>query len=206
MKIFATAFLVGVFLNGAVCAAQTKCSAFGPGRVEGVRYSNDKLGLSYVFPAGLEPQDLNTVQAPQVKMDTAFLLLLWKSPKEFEKPSIIVMTDDPGAYPDHSVNGYLRRIENSVTMSSAANITKRGPDIDISGMKFLRLDYQTPSTGGLNNTSITGQFKGCEITFQFTAKSQSEIEGFVRSLQTVEFIKEKSVIRPKRKAKLTTPR
>ncbi|MCU1306026.1 MAG: hypothetical protein JWN45_721 [Acidobacteriaceae bacterium] len=175
---------------GAMSPAQSKCNSFGDGSISGLNYSNSKLGLSYTFPAGLSPQNLRTVPPPDQKTDSMYLLLLWKTPKEFEKPSIIVMTEDASAYPDPTALGYVHRIETTVVKYHSAKILKRAQEYDLSGLKFYRLDYQFPGDP-LFNTAITGQFAGCEISFNLTARKEQEIEDYVRSLATVSMKQDK---------------
>jgi hypothetical protein len=43
------------------------------------------------------------------------------------------------------------------------------------------VDYQFPEPNLYYNTAITGQVKGCELTFQIRARTKEEIENFVRS-------------------------
>src|SRR5437773_1115074 len=118
------------------------------------------------------------------------LLLLWKTPPDFEKPNVTIQTDDPSVYPDRTSIGYLHRIENTAKRyNPPAKIVAGGREYDFSGIKFYRVDYQFPEPTLTFNTAITGQVGNCEITFQFVARTQREIETFVQSINAVRFSK-----------------
>jgi hypothetical protein len=169
----------------AVCKAQSKCSAIADGEISGQTYTNKELGLSYTFPSSLT-RDPST-NLPRDK-NGRLLLVLWKTPPDFQKPSVTILTDDPSAYPDHTAIGYLHRIENTAKRyNPPAKILTSGREYDFSGLKFYRVDYQFPEPTSTFNTAITGQVGSCEITFQFVARTEKEIETFVQSINSVRF-------------------
>jgi hypothetical protein len=195
MKRILTAASFSIACLATLCTAQSRCAEFGSGTLSGQTYSNEKLGLSYTFPSALTPADLRSL--PQTSDGNGMILLaLWKNPREFDKPSILIMTDDPSAYPDRTAIGYLRRIERTVVGDHAAKVLKSDHEHDLSGVKFYRLDYQFPGPTTNFNTAITGQLEGCEISFQLTARTQQEIDTFVQSLSTAKIVPAK-MRRPK---------
>ena len=59
-----------------------------------------------------------------------------------------------------------------------------GQAYELSGIKFYRVDYQFQEPTAVFNTAITGQLGGCDLTFQFVARTSQEIETFVESINT----------------------
>jgi len=166
-----------------VCDGQSKCASVADGEVSGQTYTNKQLGLSYTFPSTLTRDPSASLTRGK---NGRFLLVLWKTPPDFEKPSVTILADDPSLYPDHTAIGYLHRIENTAKKyDPPAKITASGREYDFSGTKFYRVDYQFPEPASTYNTAITGQIGNCEITFQFVARTQKEIEMFVQSIDTV---------------------
>jgi hypothetical protein len=171
----------------AVCMGQSKCSSIADGEISGQTYTNKELGLTYTFPALLTSNPSTSL--PRGK-NGRVLLLLWKTPPDFEKPNVTILTDDPSVYPDRTPIGYLHRIENTAKRyNPPAKIMASGREYDFSGIKFYRVDYQFPEPTLTFNTAITGQVGNCEITFQFVARTQREIETFVQSINMVRFSK-----------------
>jgi hypothetical protein len=168
---------------------QSKCGSIADGEVSRQTYTNKELGLSYTFASTLV-KDAST-SLPKDK-NGRVLLALWKTPRDFEKPTVTIVTDDPSAYPDHTAIGYLRRIENTAKRySPPAKIIDSGREYDLSGFKFYRVDYQFTEPTLIYNTVITGQVKSCEISFQFVARTQKEIDTLVQSTNTVRFSNQK---------------
>ena len=178
-----------ISLGTAVCKGQSKCSAIAGGEISGQSYANKELGLSYTFPSSLAKGPSTSL--PRDK-NGRLLLVLWKTPPDFQKPSVTVLTDDPSAYPDHTAIGYLHRIENTAKRyNPPAKIVASGREYDFSGREFYRVDYQFPEPTSTFDTAITGQVGNCEITFQFVARTEKEIETFVQSINTVRFSSQK---------------
>ena len=170
--------------------AQSKCGSLPDGEIIGRTYTNKELGLSYTFPASLAKDSSSNL--PKDKNGNGRLLLvLWKTPRDFDKPSVIAMTDDPSKYADRTAVGYLHRIENTVKKYSSAKIIASGQVYELSGIKFYRVDYQFQEPTAVFNTAITGQVGGCELTFQFVARTSQEIETFVESINTVRIASQK---------------
>jgi hypothetical protein len=164
---------------------QSRCALLADGEISGQTYTNKELGLIYTFPGSLSKDPSSSL--PKGK-NGRLLLVLWKAPRDFEKPSITILADDPSAYPDHTTMGYLHRIENTAKKyDPPAKIIGSGKEYDFSGIKFYRVDYQFSEPASIYNTAITGQVGGCEITFQFVARTEKEVETLVQSINTVRF-------------------
>jgi len=159
------------------------------GEISGQTYTNKELGLSYTFPGSLKRDPSATL--PRGK-DGRILLVLWKNPPDFEKPSVTILADDPSVYADHTALGYLHRIENTAKRyQPPANILASAREYDFSGIKFYRVDYQFPEPNSVYNTAITGQVASCEIALQFVARTQNEIESLVQSINTIRLVRQK---------------
>jgi hypothetical protein len=174
-------FTVGLVTPG---VAQSVCAVSSGGAVSDGKYFNKQLGLSYRIPKGLSASDPKSLpQDP--KGHGAILLALWKTPPEYDKPSVFIMTDDPSQYVDKSALGYMRRIENTVGTLQHGKILQSGRRYELSGSNFYRLDYQFPQESpAIYNTALTGLVGNCELTFQVTAKTEAEIEKLFQSLMT----------------------
>ena len=165
--------------------AQSKCGSLPDGEIIGRTYTNKELGLSYTFPASLTT-DSSTNLPKDKNGNGRLLLVLWKTPPDFDKPSITAMSDDPSKYADQTAVGYLHRIENTAKKyNPPAKVIASGQVYELSGIKFYRVDYQFQEPIEVFNTAITGQVGGCELTFQFVARTRKEIETFVESINTV---------------------
>jgi hypothetical protein len=102
------------------------------------------------------------------------------------------MTDDPLAYPDHTAIGYLHRIANTAKRyNPPATILQNDQEYDLSGVKFYRVDYQFPEPDPLYNTALTGQIRGCEVSFEMAARTKEEIDKFVQSVKSVKIAVER---------------
>src|SRR6266576_252072 len=86
----------------ALCMGQSKCSSIADGEISGQTSINKELGLSYKFPGSLT-RDPST-SLPRQK-NSRLLLLLWKTPRDFEKPSVSILTGDPSVYADRTAVG-----------------------------------------------------------------------------------------------------
>src|SRR5438309_6183847 len=103
--------LCSLICGTTVCMGQSKCSSIADGEISGQTYTNKELGLSYTFPALLTTNPSTSL--PRGK-NGRVLLLLWKTPPDFEKPNVTIQTDDPSVYPDRTSIGYLRSEERRV--------------------------------------------------------------------------------------------
>lgn len=185
MRILVAALMFSLTLSAPVSLGQSKCSSLPSGALSGRTYTNDGLGLSYTFPNGLTATALASL--PKDK-NSRLLLVLWKTPRDFEKPSVTIFVDDPSAYPDHTALGYLHRIENTAKRyTPPAKTLAFGREYDMSGVKFYRLDYQFPDPSPIYDSALTGQVAGCEITFQFVATAQTQLDALADSIKTVGF-------------------
>ena len=104
---------------------------------------NEQIGLSYQFPGWLDAADPKSYPKDPKGRPTAILLALWRTPRQQDKPALIIMSDDPFQYRDSSAIAYARRITNTV-IQQHAKIVQTGQQYHISGFTFYRLDYEVP--------------------------------------------------------------
>jgi hypothetical protein len=171
---------------GTLSFAQSDCGAIASGgSVSSGKYYNKQLGLTYHIPDGLAASDLRSLPQDPTGHG-AVLVALWKVPREYDKPSMFIQTDDPFQYRDQSALGYMRRIQNTVSGPQHGKILQSGKTYSLSAITFYRLDYHFPdSVPPIFNVALTGRVGKCELTFQVTAKTQAEIEKLFQSLTTV---------------------
>ena len=168
-----------------VCAAQSKCASLADGETSGHTYTNKEIGLSYTFPESLRLEP--AAKYPKDKTGR-LLLVLWKSPPDLPKPSVLILADDPSAYRDATAIGYARRIENTVrSYDPPGTITQNAKEYDVAGVKFYRVEYQFPQPNPAYNVAITGQVRNCEISFEFTGRTKQEIEALIPSIDAIRF-------------------
>lgn len=185
-KLLACSWLmIGV---GTLCAAQTSCVWNASGSLSGKTYANSKLGFSYTLPDAFTPQDSKLLPKGR-RGNSSILFVLWKTPRSIEVPSVILFVDDPTQYPDPSVIAYVRRIANTAASGSKILGSRT---FDLAGMKFYRIDIQSPDQDPPYSTSITGQVGSCEVSFQLRARTQDEIEKLVQSVSAVKPMKPRS--------------
>jgi hypothetical protein len=171
---------------GTLSFAQSGCGAIASsGSVSSGKYYNKQLGLTYQIPDGLTASELRALpQDPTGR--GAVLVALWKVPREYDKPSVFVQTDDPFQYRDQSALGYMHRIQNTVSGPQHGKVLQSGKTYSLSGITFYRLDYHfSDSVPPIFNIALTGRVGKCELTFQVSAKTQAEIEKLFQSLTKV---------------------
>jgi hypothetical protein len=169
--------------------AQSECGTSSGGSVSQGRYVNERIGLSYEFPGWLDPGDPKSYPKDPKGRPTAILLALWKTPRDEDKPVLIIMSDDPFQYRDSSALAYKRRIANTVAQQHAT-IFQTGHQYRISGFTFYRLDYEFPEISPKNlNVALTGRVGRCELSFELSASTQDEIDKVFRSISETTSIK-----------------
>jgi len=169
--------------------AQSECGTSSGGSVSQGSYVNERIGLSYHIPGWLDPGDPRSYPKDPKGRPTAILLALWKTPREQDKPVLIIMSDDPFQYRDSSALAYVRRIANTVAQQHA-KIVQNGRQYQLSGFTFYRVDYEFPETSPKNlNVALTGRVGRCELSFELNASTQDEIDKVFRSILETTSIK-----------------
>lgn len=142
---------------------------------------NERIGLSYHIPSWLSPADPKSYPRDPKGRPTAILLALWKTPHDVEKPSLIIMTDDPFQYRDPSALAYVRRIANTAAQNS--KVAKQAQEYKISGITFYRVDYEfIDMSPKILNVALTGRVGKCELSFQLNATKQDDIDKLFQSI------------------------
>jgi hypothetical protein len=171
-------------MNLAICAtgfSQSKCQQVDSGVVNRNVYTNGQLGVSYTLPANTELQQNGL---PTGTGDSKLLLVLWSKPHTVEKPNVIILSDNPKSYADASALGYAKRILNTAIKYGSGEVLSPPKRVDLGGHEFYTVQYRYPA-GPTYASALTGQLNGCEISFQFSAASQPELNNLVRSTETL---------------------
>lgn len=168
--------------------SQSECGTSSGGSISQNNYVNERFGLSYRIPSSLDPGDPKSYPKDPKGRPTAILLALWETPREQDKPVLIIMSDDPSQYRDASVTAYVRRIATTVAQQNA-KIAQKG-QYKISGITFYRLDYELPGVSPANlNVALTGRVGHCELSFQLNASTQEQIDKLFQSIIATTAIK-----------------
>jgi hypothetical protein len=169
--------------------AESECGRSSGGRISDGRYVNERIGISFPIPRGLDAGDARPYPKDPTGHATAILLALWKIPREYAKPTLIIMSDDPFQYANSSAAAYVRRIANTVA-EQHGKIVRSGRQYQLSGFAFYRLDYEFPEMSSKNlNIALTGRVGKCELSFQLNANSQDEIDRLFQSIISTTSIK-----------------
>lgn len=170
-------------------SAQSECGTSAGGSISHGSYVNERFGLSYHIPQFLDSGDPRSYPKDPKGRPTAILLALWKTPRDYAKPMLIIMSDDPFQYRDSSAAAYVRRIANSVAQQHG-KVVQSGRQYQLAGLAFYRIDYEFPEVSPKSlNVALTGRVGKCQLSFQLNASTQEEIDKLFESVLSTTSIK-----------------
>jgi hypothetical protein len=201
--------ICGVALPVKGQASQSRAAQPGLGSVVGNKYTNDSVGMTYVFPKGWFVDTAAMAAANDIvkkyvathdsggrfkDYQGSVWLMVSKSAEEpnakpgsfVRGPSIILNGSTLDASDEHKTAAEIQNAAKQRIQSKGSLVVVTGPtDFSVGGQTFAKLD--TTTNGFIYQGDVVTIRNHVRIEFQFLADSTEQLEDLYKSLNTLQF-------------------